>query len=82
MLVLHGTAGTGKTVLLDYAAESAEGFRVVRAAGMESEMELPFAGLHQLCGPLLDQLERLPAPQRDALATAFGLSSGPSLTAS
>ena len=74
--MLRGTAGTGKTALLDYAAERAEGFRVVRAVGVESEMELPFAGLHQLCGPLLDRLERLPAPQRDALATAFGLSSG------
>ena len=76
VLVLHGTAGTGKTALLDYAAERADGFRVVRAVGMESEMELPFAGLHQLCGPLLNHLQRLPAPQRDALATAFGLSSG------
>jgi DNA-binding CsgD family transcriptional regulator len=77
VLVLHGSAGTGKTALLDYAAERADGFRVVRAVGMESEMELPFAGLHQLCGPLLNHLGRLPAPQRDALATAFGLSSGP-----
>jgi DNA-binding CsgD family transcriptional regulator len=76
VLVLHGTAGAGKTALLDYAAEHADGFRVVRAVGMESEMELPFAGLHQLCGPLLNHLQRLPAPQRDALATAFGLSSG------
>jgi DNA-binding CsgD family transcriptional regulator len=76
VLVLHGTAGTGKTALLDYAAERADGFRVVRAVGVESEMELPFAGLHQLCGPLLNHLQRLPTPQRDALATAFGLSSG------
>jgi DNA-binding CsgD family transcriptional regulator len=76
VLALRGEAGTGKTALLDYAAESAEGYRIVRAVGMESEMELPFAGLHQLCGTLLDRLEQLPAPQRDALGTAFGLSSG------
>src|SRR5579871_6365239 len=76
VLVLHGAAGAGKTALLDYVAERAGGFRVVRAVGMESEMELPFAGLHQLCGPLLNHLESLPAPQRDALATAFGLSRG------
>jgi DNA-binding CsgD family transcriptional regulator len=76
VLVLRAAAGTGKTALLDYAAERAAGSRVVRAVGEESEMELPFAGLHQLCGPLLDHLERLPAPQRDALGTAFGLTSG------
>ncbi len=75
-LVLRGAAGTGKTALLDYTAGRAEGYRVVRVAGAESEMELPFAGLHQLCGPLLDRLECLPPPQRDSLATAFGLSSG------
>ncbi|HEY4829770.1 MAG TPA: AAA family ATPase, partial [Solirubrobacteraceae bacterium] len=77
VVVLRGTVGTGKTALVDYAADSAEGFRVVRAAGEESEMELPFAGLHQLCGALLDRLGSLPVPQRDALGTAFGLSSGP-----
>ena len=76
-LVLRGEAGIGKTALLDYAAERGEGNRVVRTAGVESEMELPFAALHQLCAPLLDGLERLPPPQRDALGTAFGLSSGP-----
>ena len=75
-LVLRGGAGAGKTTLLDYAADRAEGCRLVRAMGVESEMELPFAGLHQLCGPLLDGLERLPRPQHDALATAFGLTSG------
>jgi DNA-binding CsgD family transcriptional regulator len=75
--VLRGEPGIGKTALLDYAAERAAGFRVVRAAGVESEMELPFAGLHQLCGPMLGGLGRLPPPQRDALGTAFGLSSGP-----
>ena len=76
VLVLRGVAGIGKTALLGYAGEGANGFRVARAAGVESEMELPFAGLQQLCGGLLDHLEQLPAPQRDALSTAFGLSSG------
>ena len=77
VLVLRGEPGIGKTALLGYAAERAAGFQVVRAAGVESEMELPFAGLHQLCGPMLGGLGRLPPPQRDALGTAFGLSSGP-----
>ena len=76
VLVLRGAAGAGKTALLEHAAESADGHRVVRAVGVESEMELPFAGLHQLCGALLDDLGRLPPPQRDALGTAFGLSAG------
>jgi DNA-binding CsgD family transcriptional regulator len=76
VLVLRGEPGIGKTALLDYAAERATGFRVSRAAGVESEMELPFAGLHQLCGPMLGGLGQLPPPQRDALGTAFGLSSG------
>ena len=75
-LVVHGEAGVGKTALLDYLAERASGCRIARAAGVQSEMELAFAGLHQLCAPLLDQLERLPVPQRDALRTAFGMSSG------
>ena len=73
VLVLRGEAGVGKTVLLDALAASAPGCRVARAAGAESEMELAFAGLHQLCAPMLDHLDRLPIPQRDALATAFGL---------
>jgi DNA-binding CsgD family transcriptional regulator len=76
VLVLRGPAGTGKTALLEHVAESADGYRVVRAVGVESEMELPFAGLHQLCGALLDDLGGLPPPQRDALGTAFGLSAG------
>jgi DNA-binding CsgD family transcriptional regulator len=74
-LVLRGEAGMGKTALLDYAASQGEGSTVLRAVGVESEMELPFASLHQLCLPLLDGLEQLPPPQRDALRTAFGLSS-------
>ncbi len=76
VLVLRGEPGIGKSALLDYAADRADGCRVLRAVGAEWEMELPFAGLHQLCMGLLDGRERLPSPQRDALATAFGLSSG------
>jgi DNA-binding CsgD family transcriptional regulator/tetratricopeptide (TPR) repeat protein len=76
VLVLRGEAGVGKTALLDYLRERAAACRVIRAAGIESEMELPFAGVHQLCAPLLDRLEHLPGPQRAALATAFGLDAG------
>ena len=76
-LVVHGEAGIGKTALLEYLAGHAPGCRVVRAAGVQSEMELAYAGLHQLCAPLLDHLAALPAPQRDALRTAFGMSAGP-----
>jgi DNA-binding CsgD family transcriptional regulator/tetratricopeptide (TPR) repeat protein len=76
-LVVRGEPGVGKTVLLDYLAGRASGCRVVRAAGVESEMELAFAGLHQLCAPMLDHAESLPGPQRAALRTAFGLSAGP-----
>jgi DNA-binding CsgD family transcriptional regulator len=76
VLVLHGEAGVGKTALLDYVYEQASGFRVARAAGVESEMELAFAGLHQLCTPMLSNLAGLPGPQRDALGTVFGLSAG------
>ena len=77
VLVVHGEAGIGKTALLRYAIDSASDLRVVRAVGVESEMELAFAALHQLCAPMLDRLERLPDPQRDALETAFGLTAGP-----
>jgi predicted ATPase len=76
VLVLKGEAGVGKTALLEYAVASASEMRGIRAAGVESEMELAFAALHQLCLPLLEWLERLPGPQRDALATAFGMSEG------
>lgn len=75
-LVLRGEAGIGKTALLEYAGDHAEGFRVVRAAGVEAEMELAFGGVHQLCAPFLDHLGRLPDPQRTALETAFGISAG------
>ncbi len=76
-LVVRGEPGVGKTALLEYLAGQASGCRVARAAGIQSEMELAFAVLHQLCAPMLDRLERLPVPQRDALRTAFGLSAGP-----
>src|SRR5262245_56438318 len=76
-LVVHGDAGVGKTALLDYAADRATGCRVARTTAVQSEMELAFAGLHQLCAPMLDRLEQLPVPQRDALRTAFGMSAGP-----
>ena len=75
-VVLRGEAGIGKTALLDYVAARSQGCRVIRAVGIESEMELPFAAVHQLSQPLLDGLERLPPPQREALETAFGLSVG------
>src|SRR4051794_36516175 len=77
VLVLRGEAGVGKTALLRHLSAAAEGCRIARAAGVESEMELAFAGLHALCAPLLGRVERLPSPQRDALNTAFGLSAGP-----
>src|SRR5918997_6551165 len=66
-LVLRGEAGIGKTALLEYLIESAPDLTVVRAVGVESEMELAFASLHQLCAPMLDRLQRLPGPQRQAL---------------
>ncbi len=77
VLVLRGEAGIGKTALLDFVAECAQGFRTARVSGVESEMELAFAALHQLCMPLLDCLDELPAPQRDALEIALGRSAGP-----
>jgi hypothetical protein len=76
VLVLRGDAGIGKTALLKYAIGSSSDMRVLRAVGVESEMELPFAALHQLCGPMLDRVDRLPGPQRDALATTFGVRAG------
>jgi DNA-binding CsgD family transcriptional regulator len=76
VLVLRGDAGIGKTALLEYAIESAADLTVLRAAGYEAEMELAFAALHQLCAPLLDRVDGLPGPQRDALATTLGLGPG------
>src|ERR1041384_4934130 len=75
-LVLRGEPGIGKTALLEHLIASASDLTVVRAVGVESDMELAYAGLHQLCGPLLDRLERIPAPQRQAMETVFGLSAG------
>ena len=76
VIVVRGEAGIGKSALLDYTAGAATDLRLIRVAGVESEMELAFAALHQLCSPMLDHLPRLPEPQRDALATALGLRSG------
>src|SRR5690348_5236490 len=78
VLVVRGEAGVGKTALLEYVAERASGCRIVRVAGVESEMELAFAALHQICAPMLAGLDGLPAPQRDALSAAFGLQDGDS----
>jgi DNA-binding CsgD family transcriptional regulator len=75
-LVVHGEAGVGKTALLDCAIESAAGLRIARVAGIESEMELAYAALQQLCAPMLDKLAGLPDPQRAALGVAFGLETG------
>ena len=75
-LVVQGEAGVGKSALLEYMVGAATDMQVARAAGVESEMELAFAGLHLLCAPLLDRLESLPVPQRDALGVAFGLREG------
>src|SRR4051794_35941320 len=77
VLVVRGESGIGKTELLRHLIAEASGFRVARVAGVESEMELPFAGLHQLCAPMLGRLGSLPEPQQAALCVALGLSSGP-----
>jgi DNA-binding CsgD family transcriptional regulator len=76
VMVVHGEPGTGKSSLLEYAADAARRFRVLRTAGVEGEMELPYAALQQLCSPILELEERLPDPQRDALEVAFGLTAG------
>jgi AAA ATPase domain len=76
VLVLCGEPGVGKTALLEDAVQAASGFRVARASGVEAEMELPFAALQMLCAPMLDRLDHLPEPQRAAIGTAFGVSSG------
>lgn len=75
-VVLRGEAGIGKTALLEYLVASASDLWVVPAVGIESEMELAYASLHQLCAPLLDRLARIPTPQQRALQTVFGLSDG------
>src|SRR4051794_24015476 len=76
VLVIRGDAGIGKTALLQYAAQEAPDFRIADIAGVESEMELPFAGVHQLCAPMFERLDALPEPQRNALSVALGLRSG------
>ncbi|HWD82069.1 MAG TPA: AAA family ATPase, partial [Kribbella sp.] len=76
-LVVCGEAGIGKSALLEYLVGAATDCRVVRAYGVQSEAELAFAGLHQLCTPLLSELTHVPQRQHDALATAFGLRTGP-----
>jgi DNA-binding CsgD family transcriptional regulator len=76
VLVVRGAPGIGKTALLEHAVAAATGLRITRAAGVESEMELPYAALQQLCSPMLGALGRLPGPQRDALGVAFGLRAG------
>ena len=76
-LVVRGEPGVGKTALLEYVLEHASGCRVARAVGVQSEMELAFAALHQLCAPLVDRIDRLPVPQRDALRTVFSIGPGP-----
>src|SRR3954462_2823233 len=75
-LVLRGEAGIGKTALLNHLVASAKDVTLARATGVESEMELAFASLHQLCGPMLDRLSRLPAPQRQALEVLVGVREG------
>ena len=76
VLVIRGEAGIGKSALLRYAARQASGFRVAELTAVEAEMELPFAGIHQLCATMLDRLDALPVPQRDALSVALGLAAG------
>src|SRR6476659_4397881 len=76
VLVMHGEAGIGKTALLRYAARQAAGFQVAQLTGVEAEMELPFAGVHQLCTALPNRIDDLPAPQKEALTSALGLIGG------
>src|SRR4051794_17007452 len=76
VLVLRGEAGIGKTALLDHVRDHAAGCRVARAAAVESEMDMAFAGLHQLCGPLLEPLARVPPRQQHAVGVVFGVRAG------
>src|SRR4051812_11889852 len=73
VLVLHGEPGVGKTALLEYAVQQADGFQIARTSGVEGEMELPFASAQQLCAPLTALIDRLPEPQGEALRVAFGI---------
>src|SRR3954452_24990139 len=76
VLVVRGDAGVGKTTLLQYCGRQDSGLRVARIAGVDADMELPFAGVHQLCPPMLGRVDALPEPQRDALRVALGLATG------
>src|SRR3954467_14757794 len=76
VLVLRGEAGIGKTALMQYCARQASGCRVAQVAGVESELEMPFAAMHQLCSPMLGHVDALPEPQRQALRVAFGAEFG------
>jgi hypothetical protein len=76
VLVVRGEPGIGKTALLEHAVATPSGYQVARATGVESEMELAFARLHQLCGPMLDRMELLPGPQCEAMRSVFGLATG------
>ena len=77
VLVIRGEPGVGKSALLDVLAKRVDGLHLARAAGVESEMELSYSGLHQLCQPFLDRMDHLARPQHEALGTAFGLQTGP-----
>jgi hypothetical protein len=77
VLVIRGEAGIGKSALLQYLSDRLDGWRVARAVAVETELEFPYSGLHQICATMLGGLERLPKPQREALSTVFGLTSGP-----
>jgi len=77
VIVVRGEAGVGKSALLRYLSEQVAGWTIATAVGVESEMELAYSGLHQLCGPMLDHLDRLPVSQWEALATVFGQRTGP-----
>src|SRR5262245_5564759 len=76
VLVIRGEPGVGKSSLMRHAADHATGFRVEQVCGIEAEGELPFAGLHQLCAPVIDRIDALPAPQREAMRVGLGLASG------
>src|SRR3954454_36176 len=76
VLVIRGEPGIGKTALLRYAARQASGLRIAQVEGVQAEMELPFAGIHRLCAPMLDRLKTLAEPQRRALGVALGVSAG------
>src|SRR5262245_66261859 len=82
VLILRGEAGVGKSALLSYVSDRVIDWHVARTVGVESEMELAYSGLHSLCAPMLDRLDRLPPPQRDAFRIVFGQITGPPPAAS